>query len=386
MPEGAGLCSRAAASTLQAMKISWGLGVAVVLIAGASANAERPFYRGADISALPVLERQGARFARAGREGDGLELLRAEGANAFRLRLFVNPRPHGIVDNSLDYTVALARRVKASGAAFMLDLHYSDTWADPAQQTKPAAWAGLAFEDLVAQVGAYTRAVLERFEREGLRPDFVQVGNEITNGFLWPEGRLSWTDGADHAAERARFVRLLQAGVAAVPRGPGQPQIVLHIESGADLEKSRTWLRTVLEAGIACDVLGLSYYPDWHGGLAAYRDTLAALTVEFGRPIMVVETAYPAHPQAFFDGKPGLDWPLTPEGQAEFLRDVVAAVRSLPGGSGRGVWYWHPESVPVEGIRAWHDGVCALFEAHGAMRPGATALFGGPAAEAGEPD
>lgn len=362
------------------------MGGALALAAGLAAADAPPFHRGADVSALPVLERHGAKFSRGGSEGDALALLRAEGANAYRLRLFVDPRPRGIVDNGLDYTVALARRVKASGAAFMLDLHYSDTWADPAKQTKPAAWEGLAFEELVAQVGAYTHAVLERFEREGLRPDFVQVGNEITNGLLWPEGRLSWTEGADHAVERARFARLLKAGVDAVPRGPGQPQIVLHIESGADREKSRTWLRTVVEAGIACDVLGLSYYPDWHGGLTAYRDTLAALAREFGRPIMVVETAYPARPHRFFEGKPGMDWPLTPEGQAQFLRDVVAAVRSLPGGLGRGVWYWHPESVPAEGLRAWHDGACALFDAQGEMRPGAVALFGGGGEKAGEPD
>lgn len=358
----------------------------VALAAGTAALATEPFYRGADVSALPVLERHGAKFSCGGREGDALALLRAEGANAYRLRLFVDPQPRGIVDNSLDYTIALARRVKAGGAAFMLDLHYSDTWADPAKQAKPAAWEGLSFEALVAQVGAYTRAVLERFEREGLRPDFVQVGNEITNGLLWPEGRLSWTEGADHVAERERFARLLKAGVDAVPRGPGQPQIVLHIESGADLAKACIWVRTVVEAGIACDVLGLSYYPDWHGGLAAYRDTLAALAREFGRPIMVVETAYPSRPARFFEGKPGLDWPLTPAGQAQFLRDVVAAVRTLPGGLGRGVWYWHPESIPVEGLRAWHEGACALFDTQGRMLPGATALFGGASADTGEPD
>jgi len=356
------------------MKTLWGC--ALVALASAAVAAE-PFYVGADLSALPIYEQRGAKFSKSGQVGDALALLRTEGMNGVRLRLFVAPKPEGIVDNSLDYTVALARRVKASGAAFMLDLHYSDTWADPQKQAKPAAWEALAFDDLVTRVGTYTRDVLARFEREGLRPDFVQIGNEITNGLLWPEGRVKFGAPADEdTAAWSRLARLLRAGIDAVPRGPGQPKIVLHIESGGNLDKSLWWFRHVRAAGLGYDIIGLSYYPDWHGGLANYRRTLAALAEEFRQPIMVVEAGYPWKTAKKWTEKAHMDWPLTPAGQAQFLRDVVQAVREIPHGLGAGVWYWHPESIPLRGRYAWEGGTCALFDEEGRMLPGATALFG----------
>lgn len=347
-----------------------------MVVATATTLAGEPFYVGADLSALPIYEQRGAKFSQHGRADDALRLLRAEGLNGVRLRLFVNPRPEGIVDNSLDYTVALARRAKAAGAAFLLDLHYSDTWADPQKQLKPAAWSALPFDELVARVGAYTRDVLARFEREGLRPDFVQIGNEITNGTLWPDGRVNFGAPADEdAAAWARLARLLRAGIDAVPRGSGQPKIVLHIESGGNLAKSLWWFRHARDAGLDYDIVGLSYYPDWHGGLANYRRTLAALADEFQKPIQVVEAGYPWKTAPKWTEKTHMDWPLTPAGQAQFLRDVLDAVRGIPHGLGRGVWYWHPESIVLPGHYAWENGTCALFDDRGEMLPGAAALF-----------
>lgn len=347
------------------------------LVLAVAAFAAEPFYVGADLSSLPIYEARGAKFSKHGRVADALTLFRAEGLNGVRLRLFVHPKAEGIVDNSLDYTVALARRVKASGAAFMLDLHYSDTWADPQKQFKPAAWAKLPFDELVAQVGAYTRDVLARFEREGLRPEFIQIGNEITNGTLWPDGQVKFGAPAEEdAAAWSRLARLLRAGIDAVPRGPGQPKIILHSESGGDLAKSLWWFRHVREAGLDYDIIGLSYYPDWHGGLANYRRTLAALAEEFRKPIQVVEAGYPWKTAKKWAEKANMDWPLTPAGQARFLRDVVQAVRDIPHGLGRGVWYWHPESVQLPGHYAWEGGTCALFDERGEMLPGAPGLFG----------
>lgn len=351
--------------------------LALMIVAMATGGGAEPFYVGADLSALPIYEQRGATFTKDGRASDALSLFRAEGMNGVRLRLFVNPKADGIIDNSLDYTVALARRVKASGAAFMLDLHYSDTWADPQKQFKPAAWEKLSFDELVTAVGAYTRDVLARFEREGLRPEFVQIGNEITNGTLWPDGQVKFgAPPEEDAAAWGRLARLLRAGCEAVPRGAGQPKIILHIESGGNLEKSLWWFRHVRAAGLDYDIIGLSYYPDWHGALPNYRRTLAALAEEFGKPIMVVEAGYPWKTAKKWTEKANMDWPLTPEGQAQFLRDVVQAVREIPHGLGRGVWYWHPESIQLPGRYAWEGGTCALFDDRGEMLPGAMALLG----------
>lgn len=345
----------------------------VFLLLTATAVAAEPFTFGADLSALRIYEQRGAKFTKNGRAGDALGLFRAEGLNAVRLRLFVDPKPEGIVDNSLDYTVALTRRVKAAGHAFLLDLHYSDTWADPQKQFKPAAWEQLPFDELVARVGAYTREVLARFEREGLRPDFVQIGNEITNGTLWPDGRVkAGAPPEEDAAAWDRLAKILRAGLDAVPRGPGQPQRMLHIESGGDLAKSLWWFRHARDAGLDYDLIGLSYYPDWHGDLPTYRRTLAALAEEFRKPIHVVEAGYPWKPTKKWTEKTNMDWPLTPAGQAQFLADVVQAVKEIPHGLGRGVWYWHPESIQLPGHYAWEGGSCALFDDRGEMLPGAS--------------
>jgi arabinogalactan endo-1,4-beta-galactosidase len=357
----------------------------VFLINAGLALATESFCFGADLSALPIYEQRGAQFTKDGRAGDAMWLLRAEGMNAVRLRLFVEPKPEGIVDNSLDYTVALARRVKAAGLSFLLDLHYSDTWADPQKQFKPAAWERLPFDALVARVGDYTREVLARFEREGLRPEFVQIGNEITNGTLWPDGRVSFGAPAEEdAAAWTRLAAILRAGIAAVPTGPGQPRVMLHIESGGDLAKTLWWFRHARAAGLRYDVIGLSYYPDWHGDLATYRRTLAALAEEFGKPIHVVEAGYPWKPTKKWLEKKNMDWPLTPAGQAQFLKDVVQAVREIPGGLGAGVWYWHPESIKLPGHYAWESGSCALFDPQGEVLPGAAALFGAAGAGSGK--
>jgi arabinogalactan endo-1,4-beta-galactosidase len=219
--------------------------------------------------------------------------------------------------------------------------------------------------------------VLAHFEREGLRPDFVQVGNEITNGTLWPDGHVKFgAPVAEDAAAWTRLARLLRAGLDAVPRGAGQPRTNLHIESGGDLAKTLWWLRHARDAGLDYDIIGFSYYPDWHGGLANFRRTLATVAGEFCKSIQVVEAGYPWKTAKKWTEKSNMDWPLTPEGQAQFLRDVVQAVREIPRGLGRGVWYWHPESIQLPGHYAWENGTCALFDEHGAMLPGAVALFG----------
>lgn len=329
---------------------------------------------GADVSALPVFEQHGAIYRKRGEARDALVVLRDAGINCFRLRLFVAPNGEGIVTNDLDYTLALGKRVKAAGGQLLLDFHYSDTWADPSKQFKPAAWAGLPLEALEAQVHAYTRDVLARFAREGVTPDFVQIGNEITNGLLWPEGKVEFAEGDGDPGPWTRLARLLRAGIEAVPVGAGQPKIILQIENPGAREKCLWFFRHVRTAGLRYDWIGISYYPEWHGGIDALRDTLATLAREFHKPILVAETAYPWKPDEHWNGVKHLDWPLTPQGQRQFLQEVADAVRALPDGLGRGVCYWHPESVLAKDLTVWIGGSCALFDDNGELLPGASAL------------
>ncbi len=358
----------------------------VVLAAGAAfavtglavAEDAREWIAGADVSALAVLEQHGAVYRDGRRAGDALGILRARGVDCFRLRLFVAPDGTDVVTNDLRYTLALARRVKATGATLLLDIHYSDTWADPAKQTRPAAWAGLPFPELVATVRAYTASTLREFVREGVAPDLVQLGNEITNGMLWPDGRVEHSERGD-AAGWSRLGELLRAAHAglgdAFPDG-GRPRSILHIESPHQLERALWFCREATAARVPFDMIGVSYYPEWHEGLPALRRALDALAREFGKPVLVVETAYPWKPDEHWVGRPHLDWPLTPAGQRRFVREVAAAVRATPDGLGAGVVYWYPECVPVPGLAVWVGGSCSLFGKAGRVLPAASELAG----------
>lgn len=338
-------------------------------------SAQRPFLSGADISALVTFEAHGAVYRDAGERGDALKILAAHGINCFRLRLFVAPNHEDVVTNDLAYTLALAKRVKSTGASLLLDLHYSDTWADPAKQFKPAAWASLSLSDLEAKVRAYTRDTLARFVAEGVTPDYVQLGNEITNGFLWPEGHVDYAERDDHAAwtRLAGLLHAAHAGFADAFSAPARrPVTILQVENPGERERMLWFCREAIAADVAFDEIGVSYYPEWHGGLDELRGTLTAMAREFHKLILVVETAYPWTQDEHWLGRPHLDWPLTPAGQAAFLRDVVDVVRELPDGLGCGVVYWHPESVRTEGLHAWLGGSCAWFDRDGEVLPAAS--------------
>ncbi|HUJ66206.1 MAG TPA: glycosyl hydrolase 53 family protein, partial [Acidimicrobiales bacterium] len=199
----------------------------------ASPSAPALPYAGADVSALARIEQAGGVFRSSGTAGDALHILRAQGMNTFRLRIFVNPNDSDVVVNDLPYTLGLATRVKATGAKLLLDFHYSDTWADPGHQATPAAWAALGFDSLKAQVERYTAGVIAALKHQGTLPDIVQVGNEIDAGFLWPLGQITGT--GDTLTQWTQFTGLLKAGIQGVrdSLGPGDSvKIMLHYSQG----------------------------------------------------------------------------------------------------------------------------------------------------------
>jgi arabinogalactan endo-1,4-beta-galactosidase len=294
------------------------------------------FAIGADVSFLTKCEQDGVVFKENGQPKDVLAILREHHYNWVRLRLFHDPAAApDKLPNDLEYTLALARRAKAMGFRILLDLHYSDSWADPGKQPTPAAWAKLKHKQLVAQVHDYTRDTIAAFVRAGLTPDMVQVGNEITNGMLWPDGKLpdNWDDFAD----------LLRAGIRGVSEGsaPGsRPRIMIHIERSGDYDAAVWFYDTLIAHHVPFDVIGLSYYPYWHGRLDVMRGNLHDLALRYRLPIIVVETAYNWTPGGMAGKK--AEFPETPEGQLAFLRAVDAAVRAIPNGLGQGVFWWEP--------------------------------------------
>jgi arabinogalactan endo-1,4-beta-galactosidase len=231
--------------------------------------------------------------------------------------------------------LALARRAKAVGFKILLDPHYSDSWADPGKQVIPAAWTGLSHAQLVKRVFSYTRDTITAFARQGVMPDMVQVGNEVTYGMLWPDGKLP-----DHWDN---FADLLKAGIRGVKAGRGSqpmPRIMIHIERSGDYDGAVRFFDNLNAHHVRFDVMGLSYYPFWHGDIAVLRANLRNLALRYRKPIVVVEAAY-NWTGGEFAGKKA-DFPESPAGQKEFLVAVDVAVRSIPKGLGQGVFWWEP--------------------------------------------
>jgi arabinogalactan endo-1,4-beta-galactosidase len=318
------------------------------------ASTAQEFAIGADLSFLKAAEESGFQFKEEGKVKPGLEIFKDHGYNWIRLRLFHTPTE---LPNNLDYTIALAQEAKKLGLKFLLDFHYSDTWADPAKQFIPAAWTGKSHEELVEAVFAYTRDVVNKFREAGVFPDMVQPGNEVINGMLWPDGKIpdSWDNFAD----------LLMAGIDGIYAGSGnlpRPKIMIHIDQGGNIDRTKYFFDKIFEYGIKFDVIGQSYYPWWHGSLLDLRENLYFMANEYHKPIMLVEVAYCSEPAEYLD-KPG-PFPETPEGQSEFLEEVTKIVLATPDNLGGGIMWWEPATAGLG-----HVGARDFFDEEGNVLP-----------------
>ena len=250
---------------------------------------------GADISFLPQLEARGIKFTDNGVQKDAILILKDHGFNYIRLRIFNDPAadsgysPHqGFCD--LEHTKQMAKRIKAADMKFLLDFHYSDTWADPGKQFKPAAWKDLNIFLLAQAVHDYTVQVLTALQQQNTLPDMVQVGNEINHGILWPDGNVNQIN---------YLASLLSAGTKAVREVDPKIKVMLHIACGGQNEESRALLDSMIDRNISFDVIGQSYYPKWHGTIADLQNNLNDLSKRFKQDIIVVE--YSEHKQEVND-------------------------------------------------------------------------------------
>lgn len=240
---------------------------------------------GADISFLPELENRGIRFSEGGVEKDAMQIMKEHGFNYIRLRIFnapANPKGYspgkGFCD--LEHTKQMAKHIKAAGMKFLLDFHYSDYWADPGQQNKPAAWVGEDFTALKKSVHDYTANVMRELKAQGTTPDMVQVGNEINHGMIWPEGSISNLDS---------LAQLIYAGITGVKEVSPSTVIMLHIALGGQNAESRFFLDNMKARNVPFDVIGLSYYPKWHGTLIDLKNNMADLANRYPQKVMVAE-------------------------------------------------------------------------------------------------
>ena len=334
---------------------------------------------GGDVSALPVLESHGATYSDGGVTGDALDILQSYGSNSFRLRLFVNPDGSDpIADQDLAYTIALAQRVKANGASLLLDLHYSDTWADPGKQYKPSAWSSLNFNQLKQRVYDYTKSVVEQFDVAGALPDMIQIGNEIDNGTLWSDGQL-WRWDLSESAEFDNLASLLSSGISGARDGApvgNEPEVLIHHSKGADWDTTSYYFDRLLPRlqanGTDIDAIGYSYYPAWHyngpgdGDIADLQQNLSNTATTYSKPVYVVETGF-AYTGAQWE--PSYEFAVSENGQKQFLQAVVDAVEAVPGDQGKGVYWWYPEATSTWGLSIWKDGRYGLFDQSGDALP-----------------
>ncbi|MDP4226219.1 MAG: glycosyl hydrolase 53 family protein [Bacteroidota bacterium] len=288
-------------------------------------SADTSFAKGADVSWVTQMEANGRKFYNsAGTESECLTLLKSLGMNSIRLRVWVNPSDGWC--NTSDLLVK-AKRAKNLGMRIMIDFHYSDTWADPSHQTKPAAWTNLSFTDLKTALANHTISVLTTLKNNGITPEWVQVGNETSNGMLWDDGKAS--------ANMANYAALTTAGYYAVKSVFPSTKVIVHLNNGYDNSMYR-WIFDGLKAnGGKWDVIGLSVYPNWFTTANDWANcntqTLANmkdLVSRYNSEVMVVEC--------------GMNWD-NPAGCKNFLTDLIAKVKSVPGNKGKGVFYWEPE-------------------------------------------
>jgi arabinogalactan endo-1,4-beta-galactosidase len=281
------------------------------------------FAKGADLGWLTEMEAAGKKFYNAaGTEMECMALMKSIGMNTIRLRVWVNPTPSW--NNAAD-VVAKAVRAKNLGMRLMIDFHYSDTWADPGNQTKPAAWAALSFTDLKSALSAHTTDVLNQLKTAGVTPEWVQVGNETNNGMLWPEGKAS--------TNMNNYAQLVNAGYDAVKAVFATAKVIVHVSNGWDNSLFRWNIGGLIDNGAKFDMIGMSLYPSYvaAGWASANQQCLANMNdmvARYNKEVMVVEV--------------GMSWDNATECKL-FITDLITKTKSVTGNKGMGVLYWEPQ-------------------------------------------
>jgi len=309
--------------------------------------AQNNFITGADLSLLAYFETNGIVYKDNGQAGDAIQILKNHGINCIRLRLFTSSAAQAQADpydyiNNLTYTVPLAVRVKNAGLQFMLDFHYSDTWADPGHQATPAAWAGLTFAQLLPQMRSYNSNAIAAFAAAGAMPDYVQIGNEITDGMLWPNGQLT----GNWSSTNPSWIRLGQLMNAAVQgiedatnaTGAKMPKIVVHIDRGGDWGTTRSYFDNLNAQGVPYDIIGESYYPFYHGPYTNLANCVTNAAKRYGKPIFIAETDFPYIYSTNIYGIPA-----TTNGQVQFVATLAQIVKGAPNNLGAGIFWWGAE-------------------------------------------
>ena len=317
---------------------------------------------GIDTSSLLETRKAGGRYFVNGQEVEPLAYLHDHnGVDILRLRLWVDPhdeegRPYGGGTCDLQTFLALAKEGVEKGYAILLDFHYSDFWCDPAKQFIPKAWRGLDLPHLVEKLGEYTRETLKTVKEAGIPLYAIQIGNEITNGMLWPVGHL---EGGENGAKRTNYdalCALLSRGIKEAKAICPEAKIVIHLERSFDQNVYREYFDELLAHHVEFDVIGMSYYPEWHGSFDMVFSNVDLMKKTYGKPIWIVEFAYPFTEEIAYEESKGapaveysypLPYPCNQQGQADYIAELIR-LGSLHGVEA--LFYWEPLWLPCPGL------------------------------------
>lgn len=331
------------------------------------------FIKGMDISSLYEVEQLGGVFYDNGEQKNLLSILKSYGVNAIRLRLWNDPFSedgvsYGAGQNDITVTKKLARRALQQGMGFLLDFHYSDFWADPGKQIIPKAWRGFNEAQLEQAVYNYTKTALEGLKEDKIMPTMIQVGNELSNGLLWPFGK---------APDYKMIARFVNAGIRGVRAVTADVPIMIHLDNGGNNALYRNWFDHFMEYGEEFQIIGLSYYPFWHGTLEELSYNLNDLAARYHKDLIIAEVSM-GHTMKDYGEYEGLEdskrkgmattkelaakagFPMTPEGQAAFMKKLMQTVKEVPGEKGKGFYYWEPAWLPVKGS-GWANDEALLY-------------------------
>ena len=280
------------------------------------------FVKGADISWVTQMEASAKKFySAAGVETECFALMKSLGFNTIRLRVWVNSSP--AYNNTADVVVK-ALRAKALGLRVMIDFHYSDSWADPGKQTKPAAWVGQTMAQLKTSIGTHTSQVLDALKAAGVTPEWVQVGNETNNGMLWPDGQAN--------TNMANYAQFVLSGFDAVKAVFPTAKVIVHVSNGYDGGLFQWNIGGLLANGAKFDIIGMSLYPT-AANFASYNNQILNnmndMVIRYNKEIMVVETGFAAN---------------DPTNAKLFLTDLIAKTKNVINNKGLGVMYWEPQA------------------------------------------
>lgn len=321
------------------------------------------FIKGFDVSTLPEVERLGGRFYDKSEEKDALQILKSYHGNWLRIRVWNHPyteqgEPYGAGNCDVENMISLAKRAKKTGMNWLLCLHYSDFWADPGKQYPPKAWENMSAEELEKAVYDYTKEVLEMCRREDVLPAMVQVGNELSNGLLWPVAKWPAFD---------NIAKIVKAGVRAVREISSEIKVMLHLDNGGNRTLYKEWFDNFKARGGDWDVIGLSYYPFWHGGLKELKENLHYCAERYEKELVIAEVSmgytmenYASYEKLSEEERKGaatrqelvdkVPFPMTRDGQADFILEVMKLLKEVPQNRGKGFFWWEPAWIPVAGI------------------------------------